>query len=609
MRRLLAVLAFILVFSAIGSRDAQAAPINEGWRIESFDVVYTADKDGTLEATETLKVDFGSQLKHGIFRYFFTEIPCGKPLSGAQQPLHPCNDGQYRRYHYQVESVRKADQSDWKYSISNDHGRMQVKIGDKDVQISGKQEYVIKYQLTGAFDEYEDHQELYWNAMGQWPAEVDKFTLTLKLPEGAETKALCYQGPHGSNQLCNSQAGGSTIQYSSNGALAVADDLTIVAGWQPGLINIPPPDLSKQAKISDFFKLDALEYGGLALSVVGGIALAILAWWRFGRDRAYLTVHYLTDDATEAPKPLFGDRPEVVVEYLPPEGLRPAQMGVLLDERADTLDVTATIVDLAVRGYLHITELPKEGWFGHNDWKLNKMKEPDDLNAFEAKVFRSLFSTGDEVELSDLKYKFAEDLAKAKDLIYDDAMKQKWFQMKPETARGMWVIVTLGVLFLAVGLCCFAALFIHRGLFFAGLLPAGLLFLILSRSMARRTAQGSEMLRRVLGFRLYISTAEKDRQHFNEVENIFARYLPFAIVFGCVNKWAKAFEGLGDTAEASTRSWYTGVHPFAPALFASNLQTFSSSVGSTLASSHSSGSGFSGGSSGGGGGGGGGGSW
>ena len=51
----------------------------------------------------------------------------------------------------------------------------------------------------------------------------------------------------------------------------------------------------------------------------------------------------------------------------------------------------------------------------------------------------------------------------------------------------------------------------------------------------------SEMLRRVLGFRLYIDTAEKDRQQFNERADIFATYLPYAIVFGCAEKWARVF--------------------------------------------------------------------
>src|SRR5690606_28877145 len=124
---------------------------------------------------------------------------------------------------------------------------------------------------------------------------------------------------------------------------------------------------------------------------------------------------YPTDNPEEQTRPLFA-RQDVVVEYLPPDDLKPAQMGVLMDERADTLDVTATIVDLAVRGYLHITELEKKGWFGSNDWKLTKLKDGNDLSPFEKRVLTGLFNSKTEVEMSDLKYKFADDLAKSKDL-------------------------------------------------------------------------------------------------------------------------------------------------------------------------------------------------
>ena len=130
--------------------------------------------------------------------------------------------------------------------------------------------------------------------------------------------------------------------------------------------------------------------------------------------------------------------------------------------------------------------------------------------------------------------------------------------------------------------------------------------------MSRRTATGSEALRRVLGFRLYVATAETRMQEFNEQQNIFARYLPYAIVFGCVDKWARAFRGIEDQAASSTVSWYSGVGPFQVMAFSSGLQGFSTSVASTISSTpgSSGGSGFSGGGfSGGGGGGGGGGSW
>jgi uncharacterized membrane protein len=108
-------------------------------------------------------------------------------------------------------------------------------------------------------------------------------------------------------------------------------------------------------------------------------------------------------------------------------------------------------------------------------------------------------------------------------------------------------------------------------------------------------------------------TAEKDRAAFAEREGIFSEYLPYAIVFGCVDRWARAFEGIDrEAAAAATGGWYVGQGSFSPTAFSSELSTFSSTVSGTIAYTpgSSGSSGFSGGgSSGGGGGGGGGGSW
>jgi uncharacterized membrane protein len=107
--------------------------------------------------------------------------------------------------------------------------------------------------------------------------------------------------------------------------------------------------------------------------------------------------------------------------------------------------------------------------------------------------------------------------------------------------------------------------------------------------------------------------AEKERARFAERENIFSDYLPYAIVFGCVEKWARAFKDIDATA--ATSSWYAGsssLAAFSASDLSSNLSSFSNQVSSTIASTPggSGGSGFSGGGSGGGGGGGGGGgSW
>jgi uncharacterized membrane protein len=128
--------------------------------------------------------------------------------------------------------------------------------------------------------------------------------------------------------------------------------------------------------------------------------------------------------------------------------------------------------------------------------------------------------------------------------------------------------------------------------------------------MPSRTAKGTAIARRVGGFRTVIEAAETHMSRWAEQQNVFTRYLPYAIVFGCTEKWAKAFEGLQQMPPDTT--WYLSSRPFIFADFGRTLDDFSVTTGGTIAStpSASGASGFSGGGfSGGGGGGGGGGSW
>ena len=603
----------------IGSPRGNAR-LGEGWSILSFNVVYRVTLDGTLEVTEDLDVDFFELEKHGIFRDLNDRIPCGAPIAGAEQPLYDCPSGSDRVYKIKVLAVTDFDDKPHPYKLMRAEGTgreaLRIRIGDADEIITGPQQYRIRYTVAGSLDPYSSHDELYWDASGQWPVTVEEFNLSIELPDGAMARATCFQGAS-SSAPCRSAASANTATYSATRELFPNEELTIVTGWQKGVVDVPPPILKDRPSIDDYFELDAVEYGGAAVVGVVAVAAVIALWWRNGRDRRYTSIYYLTDNPASETRPLFaGDN--VVVEFLPPEELRPAQMGLILDERADTLDVTATIIDLAVRGYLHITEIPKKWLFGDKDWKLTKVKEADDsLLKYEQTLFGGIFAGKDEVEMSDLEDKFYTKLASVKKQIYDDGMKQHWFPLRPETAKGIWVAVAFGIMVLGAALCLGAGYFLGRGLMGVGVVVAGFVMLVLSQSMSRRSAAGSEALRRVLGFRLYVATAEKRIHDFNEQQNIlnaFAKYLPYAIVFGCVDKWANAFKGLEQEAAASTAGWYSGVSPFHVVAFSSGLHSFSSSVGSTLASSPSSsgsgGSGFSGGGgSGGGGGGGGGGSW
>ena len=140
------------------------------------------------------------------------------------------------------------------------------------------------------------------------------------------------------------------------------------------------------------------------------------------------------------------------------------------------------------------------------------------------------------------------------------------------------------------------------------LVLAALLLLVLHKRIPRRTAKGTSALRRTLGFKQFIETAETRRSEFAEKTGLFYEYLPYAIVFGCVDRWSKAFEGL----DLPAPNWYGSNSAFTALYFASAMNGFSdtavSAIVSTPGGSGSSGFGG-GGSSGGGGGGGGGGSW
>ena len=119
------------------------------------------------------------------------------------------------------------------------------------------------------------------------------------------------------------------------------------------------------------------------------------------------------------------------------------------------------------------------------------------------------------------------------------------------------------------------------------------------------------MFSRVRGFRRLFDEGDQGlREKFAEQHEIFSQYLPYAIVFGCTEKWARVFADLD--AEQLETSWYRGNAPFNASCSPSSMNHFGTVATGTLYASQpssSSSSGFGGGFSGGGGGGGGGGSW
>src|SRR2546428_156171 len=197
-------------------------------------------------------------------------------------------------------------------------------------------------------------------------------------------------------------------------------------------------------------------------------------------------------------------------------------------------------------------------------------------------VHHALFAGRDNALLSELRPHFVAQLREAEAELYKDSVQRGWFAASPERVRNLYGLGGCALFLLGLGLAWLLGTSLGFGLVGVAVVALGLVAMPVSRGMAAKTPTGAEVLQRTLGFRHYMEIAETDRQRFAERENIFSEYLPYAIVFGVVEKWARAFAGI-DTA-AQTAGWYVGSTPFTASALSNSLQGFSGSVGSAIAS-------------------------
>ena len=593
------------------------------WIVRDFSGDIEIRQDGSILVTERINADFDGVAKHGIYR----DMPFA-----YREP-----DGSTSYTAVAVDEVLQ-DGSPAQYAIERNANNLRIRIGDPDRTIVGRHAYELRYTVQGALREYADYDELYWNVTGnEWGVPIERSFAVIRFPEGAIEQASCYIGPEGSTARCGSMtydASASAVRFEEQEPLLAYSGLTIAVGFPKGLVPVVHPD--------KYTALGATPYG---LPVAGISALAVLLvgfmivlyeWWRWGRDKWFVRdaasrIGAAEADAAEEVMPL-GAHETIMAEYDPPspeasagdarpKPLRPAEIGVLKDETADTLDVSATIVDLAVRGYIEITEIPKKWLFGKVDYELKRKKQADmDLMPYESTLLVELFSDaeGDAVRISELREKFYTKLRIVKELLYEEVVRKKYFTKAPNTVRGRWYVA--GGVLIAAGIwgtiaaagnqLLFPNVFAAAGLgALAGCLPLGVIVTIAGRfAMLQRTAKGRELYRKIRGYELYLQHVEQYRQQFFEREGTFRDVLPYVIVFGLTERIAKATEAMG--AHPPQPAWYHGNYAaFNVAAFSDSMTSFSSSLSSAIASvpggSGSGGGGFSGG----GGGGGGGGSW
>jgi Predicted membrane protein (DUF2207) C-terminal domain/Predicted membrane protein (DUF2207) N-terminal domain len=604
-------------------------------RMSSFTADYVLDADGGATVTETIDYVFGtsSGVKHGIFRNIVTRQQVTDANGRATEDT-------YRYYALDLDSVTSPTgaPSEAKVTDQSD-GSTQIRIGDPDITVSGSQTYVVKYHLANVMNPFPDHAEFYYNVFldDAIPKDVVKVTVT---GPGGVTAVNCVRGSD-PGKPCDRAEPGQTALFTVDNLLG-NEDLTIATSLPRGGFGELKPDIRAAGSAYDEGQAKVLTSlalaGGIGAPLVAAGVMGVLVATR-GRDEWYAGVTPgLSPGATDAvapgsvpppPQPtLRGRKPEIAVQFNPPPGVQPGMVGTIIDESADTIDVSATVMDLAVRGFMRIEEIQSGTVFSRTDWRLVQLPPPpgQTLRPYEATVLDGIFSTSSDIKLSELKYKFRTTLNLAIRQMYTEVVDRGWFRRSPQTQRAGWQ--ALGFLLIGAGIvsCFYLGVITHAidqtagigigipsgvvlGL---GLIVAGLIFRILGKRMAAKTAAGSAVYAQSLGFRKYLETAEAGQIRFEEASAIFSRYLPYAIVFGVADRWAGTFQKVAEAAAASGSplimpTWYL----YSGAMFpdftsiADGAGSFASSAGGTFAATASSGSsggsGFGGGFSGGGG--------
>ncbi|MDQ1547619.1 MAG: hypothetical protein QOH69_2523 [Actinomycetota bacterium] len=632
---LLAAAASLVLLGLSGCSAGDGEPEH----IDSFDAKYTISKSGVVHAVETIHYDFGNTPeRHGILRFLDSHF-----VSTATQD---------RVYKYTNLKVSSPTHAPAMFSTATQEDVL-VQVGNKNATVSGKQTYVLSYDIEGALNATAGANgskldEFYWNVTGsEWQIPIDSTSVTVTGP--APSKAItCATGSPGSNSSCLSQTTTSTGATFTQSELAAGSGVTIDVGWPAGTFDSAVPILEPRMSPDAANVYAGSNDGpdpfwtpwnwGVGLGLLVLIPLAFLVFVRVRRrDQEFTgetpgTVPMDTQNAPTGPAPLSET---VVAQYEPPKGFPVGAVGLLMTKQQTKIDVTVTLLDLAARGHLRIEEVPGGNRGKALDYTLvatpekAKVGDTASLLPHESLLLLDLFAGGEKtVTLSSLKYTFYSEYTAVETAIKAWVQSGKFFLDKLTRSHPVlgWVVAGSIATFIVM-------LFFDKAwtLWPIGAFIGAVLSLRQSRRAVRRSALGHAVFVQLEGFKQYIATAEANQIHFEEGTDIFSRYLPWATAFGEADHWTGVFAELAKEGKYDTApDWYIGnQHLFTAAGLTGSLaaisslgaavSSFSSFASESMsASPHTSGSsggsGFGGdfgggGSSGGGGGGGGGGSW
>ncbi|MFZ1396445.1 MAG: DUF2207 domain-containing protein [Candidatus Promineifilaceae bacterium] len=506
---------------------SSAAAQTKSFYWERFDVEMTLLENGDMVIEETQVLNFSGE----PFTFGYGTI-----LTGSAGNNDNITDIQ----------LREGDLV-YQESSSNAPGTFEVSHSSNEVRIDwyfepalGQRTYTFSYVveggvIVGTLDEGSGDQ-IFWKAIpSDHPGRIQNSTITIRLPEGVEPQRYIDDGTYlveglaaGNSNLVETgvSENGRIITYTMLEPLMPGQALEVRIQFPHGILDIPTPSWQARQQNADVYGLIGLALSGLLF--VGGPLTVLGFWYTRGRD------------------------PEtglIVPEYLPepPSNLRPAVVGTLVDEKADMRDIISTLVDLAQRGYISISENKAKN---HVFTLVNDDKTG--LRPYETQFIRDVFGNKTERKLSELRYKFANKLPKLRNMLYDELLHEGFVDRSPDKVRTTYAVIAAGLFVVAavafiglvavlpeeaayVGCCASMAL---------GL--TALLVGVVGRHMPTKTNKGAEEKAKWDAFKKYLQNIEA-YEDMAQAGALFEKYLPYATAFGLDRSWIRKFSSVPHT--------------------------------------------------------------
>lgn len=531
-----ALLIALLILSACETSDPSAKQLH--W--ERYDVTIDINQDGTFRVTEDQEISFDN----GFFSQGFAVIPLGRIEEISNVQL--AEDGRA----YDRASVGGQPGT---YTISQFGGELEILWWFGSAVGPEVRHFTLSYDIAGGLRVYTNdnppNNQIWWRAIDEdFTADITSSTITINLPtaiDPADLTAEVYTRGYNSEDVVIQQIDGDTVVFqAANIDQGDAIEPRVVfpqvtTAVEPSWQARDDEQRAREERLEPYRALANILFlgAGLMLAVGGPVALYGI-WHSYGRD-------------TEVEIPI-----DILRE--PPDDLPPGAVGTLIDERADIHDLVATMVDLAKRDIIHIEEDNSEvlGITTSRDWKITKIGSFSDLSPAEKALAQALFGSKSEVNLKDIRQSFGRQQGKVRKAFYNELVKRGYFPHNPESVRNGWRIGG----FILFGLVAFLGFLIWDSVgnfapfalaVLIGLGIVALTIIIASRWMPRKTPKGAEAAARWIAFRRYLEQIEQYGD-LEEAQDIFEKYLPYAIAFGIEKSWVRKFARVNTPAPR----WY-----------------------------------------------------